>query len=65
LKQYILTGKQDTIVKDMYYEAVEGLANRLLFKSEPSNLYFIGEYRVGLKKATNFMDHLVQIFEKS
>ena len=59
LKQYILTGKTDSLVKDMYFEAVEGLINRLLLKSQPSGLYFIAEYRATLKKNNNFMDHLV------
>jgi endoplasmic reticulum Man9GlcNAc2 1,2-alpha-mannosidase len=58
IKQYLLTG--ETIYKDMYEEAVEGIKGHLIHQSMPNKLTFIGEREHGIDGTfSNKMDHLV------
>ncbi|XP_005106053.1 endoplasmic reticulum mannosyl-oligosaccharide 1,2-alpha-mannosidase [Aplysia californica] len=58
LKQWVQSGKRLTVFKDDFEESVRGMKNKLLRRSEPNKLLFIGE----LLNGRNFspkMDHLV------
>jgi len=58
LKQYLLSGKKDKRALDMYLEAVKGLTNKMVGKSKPNGMVFVGEYN--LKDGfIPEMDHLV------
>lgn len=57
LKQWLLTGKQDDQLRDMYVTAVAGMQAELVGHSYPSNYAFVGKLTVtgGLDPA---MEHL-------
>ncbi|ESO92753.1 hypothetical protein LOTGIDRAFT_120396 [Lottia gigantea] len=57
LKQWIQTGKKNSVYKDDYIESIEGVKDKLLRKSEPSKLTFIGELLSG-RTFSPKMDHL-------
>ncbi|DBA02142.1 TPA: hypothetical protein N0F65_004777 [Lagenidium giganteum] len=57
LKQWLLSGKKETKYKEQYLIAVEGIKAKLVAKSEPNGLVFIGELVNG--KLDPKMDHLV------
>ncbi|KAK7095421.1 endoplasmic reticulum mannosyl-oligosaccharide 1,2-alpha-mannosidase-like isoform X2 [Littorina saxatilis] len=58
LKQWIQSGKKLTVFKDDYVDAMTGVKERLVRKSEPSKLTFIGELLSG-RNFSPKMDHLV------
>ncbi|XP_041370088.1 endoplasmic reticulum mannosyl-oligosaccharide 1,2-alpha-mannosidase-like [Gigantopelta aegis] len=58
LKQWIQSGKKLEIFKEDYVTAVDGIQKKLVRKSEPSKLIFIGELLAG-KSFSPKMDHLV------
>lgn len=55
--QWLLSGKREDKYKQMYVTAVDGIMRRLVAKSKPSGLVFIGEIVGGDFEAK--MDHLV------
>ncbi|GMF19274.1 unnamed protein product [Phytophthora lilii] len=55
--QWLLSGKKDNKFKTQYMTAVEGIMDKLLGKSKPNGLMFIGELVYG--KFEPKMDHLV------
>jgi mannosyl-oligosaccharide alpha-1,2-mannosidase len=58
LKQWLLSGKKDTKYKERYLRAVNGIKSKLVAKSHPNGLVFIGELlRFG--EFSPKMDHLV------
>lgn len=60
IKQYLQTQNQEPVYKAMYDEAMEGVKVKLIQKSEPNKLTFIGELPHGIDGAfSNKMDHLV------
>ncbi len=60
IKQYFQTKQQEPVYLDIYKEALHGLKTKLLKKSYPSKLQFIGELPSGVDgKFSNKMDHLV------
>lgn len=58
LKQWLQSGKKLTVFRDDYVQAVEGVERKLVRKSEPSKLTFIGELLSG-RNFSPKMDHLV------
>ncbi|KAG7195741.1 mannosyl-oligosaccharide alpha-1,2-mannosidase [Scheffersomyces spartinae] len=60
LKQYLQTNNQEKAYWEMYRESVAGVKKRLVKKSTPNGLTFIGELPNGLNgQFSNKMDHLV------
>ncbi|ANZ75090.1 BA75_02400T0 [Komagataella pastoris] len=58
IKQYLQTN--ETVYKEMYDEAIQGVKKHLVRKSNPSRLTFIGELPNGINgEFSNKMDHLV------
>ncbi|RQM12948.1 hypothetical protein DD237_006507 [Peronospora effusa] len=57
LKQWLLSGKKDDKFRTRYITAVDGIMNKLLGKSTPNGLIFVGELVHG--KLEPKMDHLV------
>ncbi|KAG0296924.1 mannosyl-oligosaccharide alpha-1,2-mannosidase [Dissophora globulifera] len=60
IKQYLQTGKQEQVYKDMYDHAIGGIKKHLLGRSIPRNLLFVGE--ISKYEPSNLspkMDHLV------
>ncbi|KAK6195259.1 hypothetical protein SNE40_000727 [Patella caerulea] len=58
LKQWIQTGKKLDTSKDDYVQAMEGVKEKLIRKSEPNKLTFVGELLSG-RTFSPKMDHLV------
>ncbi|KAK9475249.1 glycoside hydrolase [Dipodascopsis tothii] len=60
LKQYLQTGRRETVYKAMYDESMAGVHKKLVRKSKPRGLTFIAELDNGIDGATSpKMDHLV------
>lgn len=60
LKQYLQTNNQEDAYWEMYRESVAGVKKRLVRKSTPNGLTFIGELPHGIDgQFSNKMDHLV------
>lgn len=60
LKQYLQTNKQESIYSEMYQEALRGIKDRLIKKSYPNHLTYIGELPNGIDGTLSpKMDHLV------
>ncbi|KAI1311608.1 mannosyl-oligosaccharide alpha-1,2-mannosidase [Mortierella claussenii] len=60
IKQYLQTGKQEKVYKDMYDNAIGGVKKHLLGRTIPHNLLFVGE--ISKYEPSNLspkMDHLV------
>ncbi|KAI3404658.2 MNS1 [Candida oxycetoniae] len=57
VKQYLQTKEKETVYYDMYREAIDGIRSKLLRKSYPNGLWFIGELDRGVFSSK--MDHLV------
>ncbi|XP_071113066.1 mannosyl-oligosaccharide 1,2-alpha-mannosidase IA-like [Haliotis cracherodii] len=55
LKQWIMSGKTDTVAKDMYDEAVKGIEDKLIQTSSGGLKYF-AEYKSG--RLEHKMDHM-------
>ncbi|XP_046566633.1 endoplasmic reticulum mannosyl-oligosaccharide 1,2-alpha-mannosidase-like [Haliotis rubra] len=58
LKQWIQSGKKLDVFKDDYVEAIAGMKEKLVRRSEPSKLLFVGELLSG-RSFSPKMDHLV------
>ncbi|VDI53984.1 mannosyl-oligosaccharide alpha-1,2-mannosidase [Mytilus galloprovincialis] len=58
LKQWLQTGKTNSMYKDDYKEAVDGMRSQLVRQSEPNKLTYIGEL-LGGRSFSPKMDHLV------
>lgn len=60
LKQYLQTGKTETMYREIYDYAMDGVKNHLVSYSKPNSLLFIGELPNGVNGALSpKMDHLV------
>ncbi|KAG0047812.1 mannosyl-oligosaccharide alpha-1,2-mannosidase [Gryganskiella cystojenkinii] len=60
IKQYLQTGKKESVYKDMYEHAIGGVKKHLLGRTIPHNFLFIGEInRHEPKNLSPKMDHLV------
>lgn len=60
LKQYLQTSEQEPIYNDMYKESLNGVRKRMVGKSKPSGLTYIGEFDNGINGPLSAkMDHLV------
>ncbi|KAG0252001.1 mannosyl-oligosaccharide alpha-1,2-mannosidase [Actinomortierella ambigua] len=60
LKQYLQTGKTESIYREMYDQTVVGIKKHLVGRSYPNNLLYIGEVDMyGLQRLSPKMDHLV------
>ncbi|RLN02186.1 hypothetical protein BBJ28_00001256 [Nothophytophthora sp. Chile5] len=57
LKQWLLTGKQNDQLKDMYITAVNGMRSELIGQSFPSNYTFVGKI-TGTGRFEAAMEHL-------
>ncbi|ORZ04728.1 glycoside hydrolase [Lobosporangium transversale] len=60
IKQYLQTGKQEHLYKEMYDHAIAGVKKHLLGRTIPNNLLFVGE--ISKYEPANLspkMDHLV------
>ncbi|XP_071096825.1 endoplasmic reticulum mannosyl-oligosaccharide 1,2-alpha-mannosidase-like [Haliotis cracherodii] len=58
LKQWIQSGKKLDVFKEDYVEAIAGMKEKLVRRSEPSKLLFVGELLSG-RSFSPKMDHLV------
>ncbi|KAK5460807.1 mannosyl-oligosaccharide alpha-1,2-mannosidase [Exophiala xenobiotica] len=60
IKQYLQTGKVETVYRDMWDEALEGIKKHLITYSQHGSLTILAERQNGLNQAlTAKMDHLV------
>ncbi|KAF9178932.1 mannosyl-oligosaccharide alpha-1,2-mannosidase [Haplosporangium sp. Z 11] len=60
IKQYLQTGKQEKVYKDMYDRAIGGVKKHLLGRTIPNNLLFVGEIsKYEPSNLSSKMDHLV------
>ncbi|KAG0226974.1 mannosyl-oligosaccharide alpha-1,2-mannosidase [Actinomortierella wolfii] len=60
LKQYLQTGKTESIYREMYDQTVVGIKKHLVGRSIPNNLLFIGEINMhNPQHLSPKMDHLV------
>jgi mannosyl-oligosaccharide alpha-1,2-mannosidase len=57
LKQWIQSGKTESKFRDWYAASMDGVAKKLLHRSKPNNLLFVGELKSG--RFSPKMDHLV------
>lgn len=59
-KQYVQFGKEESVYKEMWEEALDGIMSHLARKSIPSGLTFVGELQSGKEGSLSpKMDHLV------
>jgi hypothetical protein len=60
IKQYLQTGKTESVYKDMYEKAIGGVKKHLLGRTIPHNLLFVGEIdKFEPSILSPKMDHLV------
>eukprot|EP00742_Colponemidia_sp_Colp-10_P006129 GILJ01006559.1.p1 GENE.GILJ01006559.1~~GILJ01006559.1.p1 ORF type:complete len:345 (-),score=27.10 GILJ01006559.1:127-1161(-) len=57
LKEWLLTGRRDTLPRELYDASVNGIASRLLLRSTPSLLLYVAELEDN--QIVHKMDHLV------
>ena len=57
LKTWLQGGKKETWLREMYDKAMNGMASKLLKRSSPSNLAYVGDWDGG--RIAHKMDHLV------